>query len=138
MPFFHWQSGVDFVVLAVALYAVLRWARSTRALRIALGVLGLHTLALLARHLDLVITSWVLDAAAILAIILLLLVFQPELRGAFMRPDRAFRHWPRRRSPFSKGNKEICAAVFELAGGRIGALFVIVRGDAVSELVEGA
>jgi diadenylate cyclase len=137
MFFFRWQSGVDFVVLAAALYAVLRWAHSARALRIALGVLGLHTLALLARHLDLVITSWVLDPAAIRAIILLLLVFQLELRWAFMRLDRAFRHWLRSRSAFFKSNGEICYAVFGLAVRHLGALFVIVRGDAVSELVEG-
>ena len=81
----RWQIVADFLVLALAFYALLRWARSARAMRIALGVVGLHALALLARHLDLVVTSWVLDAAAILATLVLLLVFQPELRRAFMR-----------------------------------------------------
>ena len=64
-------------------------------MRIALGVVELHALALLARHLDLVVTSWVLVAAAILAILVLLLVFQPELRRAFMRLDSALKRWPR-------------------------------------------
>jgi DNA integrity scanning protein DisA with diadenylate cyclase activity len=40
-----------------------------------------------ARHFDLVLTSWVLDGAAILAIVVLLLVFQAELRRFFMRLD---------------------------------------------------
>src|SRR5579864_7734397 len=83
----RWQIIADFLVLALAFYAFLRWARSARAMRIALGVVGLHALALLARHFDLVVTSWVLDGAAILATLVLLLVFQPELRRAFMRLD---------------------------------------------------
>jgi DNA integrity scanning protein DisA with diadenylate cyclase activity len=60
-------------------------------LRIALGVVGLHALALLARQLDLIITSLLLDFLAILSVVLLLLVFQPELRHVFMGLDSAFR-----------------------------------------------
>ena len=100
-------------------------------------MVGLHALALLARHLDLVITSWVLDAAAIFAVILLLLIFQPELRGAFMRLDSALRHWPRLQSALSESNRAIADAMFDLAQDRLGALLVIVRRDAVVELLEG-
>jgi uncharacterized protein (TIGR00159 family) len=137
MSFFRWQSAVDFLVLTVAFYALLRWAHSARALRIALGVVGTHALALLARRLDLVITSWVLDSAAILAVVLLLLIFQPELRGAFMRLDSALRYWPRpQAAALSKNNYAIADAAFDLAHARLGALLVIVRRDAISELLD--
>ncbi len=137
MAWLRWQSAVDFLVLTTAFYALLRWAHSTRALRIGLGVVGIHALALLARHFDLVITSWVLDAAAILAVVLLLLIFQPELRAAFMRLDSALRYWPRPPSASSKSNGVIAEAMFDLARDRIGALVVIVRRDAIFELLEG-
>ena len=137
LPVFRWQSIVDFLVLAAMLYAVLRWARSARALRIALGVVGLHALALLARHLDLVITSWVLDSLAILAVILLLLIFQPELRAAFMRLDSALRSWPRPWSVLSQGQRAIADAAFGLARENLGALLVVARRDAISELLNG-
>lgn len=133
----RWQVFVDFLVLAAAFYALLRWARSARALRIALVVVGLHVIALLARHLDLVITSWLLDGAAILAIVLLLLIFQPELRRAFMRLDSVLQRWPRRLSAASEANQAIAAAAFALAQARLGALIVVVRRDAIAELVEG-
>jgi DNA integrity scanning protein DisA with diadenylate cyclase activity len=84
LPVVRWQIVADFLALVVAFYALLRWVRSARAMRIALGIVGLHALALLARRLDLVVTSWVLDASAILVILVLLLIFQPELRRAFM------------------------------------------------------
>jgi len=137
LPLFRWQSIVDFLVLAAVLYGVLHWARSARALRIALGVVGLHALALLARHLELVITSWVLDSLAVLAVILLLLIFQPELRAAFMQLDSALRRWPRPRSVFSDGRRAIADAAFTLARENLGALLVIVRRDTISELLNG-
>jgi len=137
VPWLRWQSAVDFFVLTTAFYALLRWAHSTRALRIGLGVVGIHALALLARHFDLVITSWVLDAAAILAVVLLLLIFQPELRAAFMRLDSALRYWPRPISALSASNHAIAEAMFELARHRVGALVVIVRRDTILELLEG-
>jgi hypothetical protein len=35
LPVIRWQSVADFLVLAVAFYALLRWARSARAMSIA-------------------------------------------------------------------------------------------------------
>src|SRR5579872_563483 len=121
----RWQIAADFLVLAVAFYALLRWARSARAMRIALGVVGLHALALLARRLDLVVTSWVLDASAILAILVLLLIFQPELRRAFMRLDSALNRWPRPTAVGSDSSHAIANAAFGLARYQLGALLVI-------------
>ena len=133
----RWQIVADFLVLALAFYALLRWARSARALRIALGVVGLHALALLARHFDLVVTSWVLDGAAILATLVLLLVFQPELRRAFMRLDSALKRWPRPAVVHSQTSVAISHAAFGLARLHLGALLVITRRDSINELLEG-
>ncbi len=133
----RWQIAVDFLFLTLAFYALLRLATSTRALRIALAVVALHVLALLARRLDLVITSWLLDGSAILAVILLLLVFQPELRRAFMRLDAALQRWPRPLSVVSQRNRIIAEAAFDLARDRTGALIVMVRRDSIDELTEG-
>jgi len=133
----RWQIVADFLVLALAFYALLRWARSARAMRIALGVVGLHALALLARHFDLVVTSWVLDGAAILATLVLLLVFQPELRRAFMRLDSVLKRWPRPAVVQSQTSVAISHAAFGLARLHLGALLVITRRDSINELLEG-
>jgi diadenylate cyclase len=137
LGFIRWQTAVDFLVLAMAFYFLLRWARSARALRIALGVVGLHALALLARRLDLIITSWLLDSLAILAVVLLLLVFQPELRRLFMGFDSALLRFGFARSAPLAHRREIASACFELAKHFTGALIVIVHKDAIGELLEG-
>jgi len=133
----RWQTVVDFLLLAVAFYVMLSWARSARALRIALGIVGLHALALLARQLDLIITSWLLDLLAILAVVLLLLVFQPELRRVFMGLDSALHGFPRARSASLENAREIAQACFDLAPLHVGALIVVVCQDSIGELLEG-
>ena len=133
----RWQSVVDFVVLTAALYILLRWAQQARALRVALVVLGLHAGALVSRHFDLVLTSWVLDGAAILAIVMLLLVFQAELRRFFMRLDSVLNWRAQAASTPDETYQSIAQAAFRLAGASVGALIVVVRRNAVAELVSG-
>ncbi|MCL4851502.1 MAG: hypothetical protein KJZ78_08970, partial [Bryobacteraceae bacterium] len=91
MLLFRWQFVADFIVLAVALYILLRWAKRAQATRLALGILGLHAAAVSARYLDLFLTSWVLDAAAIVAVLALLVIFHAEVRRAFLRLDTLLR-----------------------------------------------
>lgn len=130
-----WQSVVDFLVLTAALYVLLRWAQQARALRVALVVVGLHAGALVARHLDLAITSWVLDGAAILAIVLLLLVFQAELRRFFMRLDSILNWRARAASKLTETYQAISQAAFRLAESSVGALIVIERRNSLGEIV---
>ena len=133
----RWQSVVDFVVLTAALYILLRWAQQARALRVALVVLGLHAGALVSRHFDMVLTSWVLDGAAILAIVVLLLVFQAELRRFFMRLDSLLNWRAHAASRLNETYQSIAQAAFRLAGASVGALIVVVRRNAIAELVSG-
>jgi diadenylate cyclase len=133
----RWQSVVDFMVLTAALYILLRWAQQARALRVALVVLGLHAGALVSRHFDLLLTSWVLDGAAILAIVVLLLVFQAELRRFFMRLDSLLNWRSQAASRLNETYQAIARAAFQMAGASVGALIVIVRRNAVAELVSG-
>jgi uncharacterized protein (TIGR00159 family) len=137
MPLFRWQSALDFVVLTAAIYVLLRWAQQARAVRIALAILGLNAAALLARNYDLAITAWVLSGAGLVAVAVLLVVFQPELRHTFMRLDAVLRSGPRTRSDAEPAQRAIADAAFHLAAQRIGALIVLVRRASVAELIQG-
>jgi uncharacterized protein (TIGR00159 family) len=134
MATIRWQSAADVFVLAVAIYLLLRWSREARALRLALTILALRVAALLTRQLNLIITSWVLDAATIIALVILVIAFQPELRRAVMRMDLFGRASPERRLPVWAA---VATAAGALAEARLGALIVIVREDSISELVTG-
>ncbi len=133
----RWQGVVDFAVLVLAIYLLLRWSKEARALRVSLGILGLYVGAQLARHFDLIITGWLLQAAALVGLVLLLVVFQAELRHALSRLDIIVRLIPQPRAVFDLALREISHAAFSLAQARRGALMVIVRRDPVDEFVTG-
>ena len=134
-PLTQWRGAVDFLMLAAALYVLLRWAKQARALRIALAIVALHLGALLARNFDLIITSWVLDGAAVVIAVLLVVVFQSELRRAFTRLDSALRLWPGHGNALLEANRVLGRAAFALVRGHAGALIVVLRRDSVEELV---
>jgi uncharacterized protein (TIGR00159 family) len=134
MATIRWQSAADVIVLALAIYLLLRWSREARALRLALSILALRVAALLTRQLNLIITTWVIDAATIVALMILVIAFQPELRRAIMRMDLFGRASPERRLPVWAA---VAAAAGALAKARCGALIVVVQEDSIAELVTG-
>lgn len=133
----RWQSVVDFLVLLGAVYLLLAWGRQARALRIALGILAIRAGALLAQQLDLVLTGWVLDGASIVAVVLLLVVFQPELRHALTQLDFSIERWRRREDLQKLAFAAVGEAAFALARTGRGALIVIVRRDPIDDLIAG-
>jgi diadenylate cyclase len=132
-----WQNAIDFLVLAVTLYLVLAWAKDARALRIVLAIAGLHAAALLARHYELIITGWVLEGAALVVILLLVVLFQPELRRAVMRLDTRLRVWTKRTAVLESAYDAVGVAAFSMARSRTGALIVFAREQSLHELVDG-
>jgi uncharacterized protein (TIGR00159 family) len=138
MALLQWQNIVDFLVLFATLYMLLRWGKDARALRMTLAIAALRAGALLAGQFDLAITALLLDAASLVAIVLLLIAYQSELRHALMRLD--FVGWLvpyRRKVTIEKAARAVSSAAFALAHARIGALIVVTRRDSISDLIEG-
>jgi diadenylate cyclase len=129
-----WRRIVDFLVLVGSFYLVLRWAAGARALRIALAITALYAGVLFARQLDLVITTWILQGAALIAVAFLIVVFQPEVRRALMRLDRSMLMF--RRLGTADPGQALSESAFEMASTRTGALFVVTRQDPIDELVD--
>jgi len=130
-----WRRAVDFIVLVASLYLVLWWASGARALRIALAIVALYVGLLFARQLDLVITTWVLQGAALIAVAFLIIFFQPEVRRALMRLDRSL--LMSRTLGIADPGRALSDSVFEMAATRTGALIVVTRQDPVDELITG-
>jgi uncharacterized protein (TIGR00159 family) len=132
----RWQSVVDFAVLAPSIYLLLRWSRDARALRVTIGILALEAGALVAGRFDLVITVWVLHAAAVGAGVVLIVVFQPELRHALSMLEVGLKRSDGR-DALSQALEVVSDAAFSLAEAGRGALLVLTRYDSVNELVQG-
>src|ERR1019366_4480326 len=110
--------------VAVAFYLVLFWAKQTRALHLALLIVGFHAAALWAGHFDLTITSWMFEGACLAVIGLLVLLFQAELQHSLLRLDSIAHlrfHAP---AASIRTYDAIVGAMFEMAQSKIGALIV--------------
>jgi uncharacterized protein (TIGR00159 family) len=131
----QWQDAVDLLVLTVALYATLSWARENRAARMAVGVVCLHLAAVGTSKLGLAITGWVLHAASLLALLVLLVLFQPEVRHSLVHLDRFLMNRGRPQRLHASVPAVVSEAAFAMAGKRVGALITITNTGSLSEEV---
>ncbi len=83
--FLRIQDIADILIMSFLLYQLYSWFRRTRAMQVLLG-LGVVTLIyFVTRFLGLYMTSWVLQELGTVLIVLVIVVFQSEIRQALYR-----------------------------------------------------
>jgi diadenylate cyclase len=135
---FGWKSAVDFLLLTLAIYFVLRWGQHGRVMCFAVTLVGLRLLAMVARQYDMFITASLLDGALLLAMLVLLIVYQPEIRRSLATLDIVGRLLPPPTAPDQPAMRAVASAAFSLAEKGCGALIVVQRRDPVDVFVTGA
>ena len=81
----RWQDAVDVLVLTALFSWAYRWLRHTIAVQVAFGLLTLLAVSWLASHLGLILTSYLLSAVSAVATIVVVVVFQHEIRRGLSR-----------------------------------------------------
>ncbi len=128
LPFLrqHWNAGLEIALFAVGFYYLFLYFRGTRGARVFTGlVLFLCGLTLLNRLFDLVVTGWLLERSSLFLVVILAVLFQPELRRAFA--ELGSRRFFAGRQQDQRLLDQLCGCVFELAGRHFGALIAIER-----------
>lgn len=133
----RWQDVLDILFLSGVAYCIYAWFWGTKALKALVGLLGLGAIFGLARLWGLFLTSWVFQILWQVAILLIIILFQPELRQMLerMSPFRWLK--PRGRSQPGDWVSSLVEGVFSLARSKVGALLVVERAERVGELVVG-
>lgn len=136
MPDIRLTDLIDVVIVAVLLWAGLGWVRRARA-RIALGGVAIAgALFLLARQLELQMTVWILQGFFAVGVLVLVVVFQEDLR----RGLEQIAVWGMRRKSQAAPPDAVDAlvgAVRRLAADRSGALIVLSGREPIERHVEG-
>ena len=126
----------DITIIGCLIYFVLAWLRGTRAFQILATLLGIGLFYLLASASGLILTSVLFQYLWAAIIVVLVIVFQPEIREML---DRAspIRYLSGRHPDDVKPDmiEEIVRAVAELARVKIGALIVFQRLDRLDNLI---
>src|ERR687888_1156584 len=79
---FKWNNALDVLIVAIFIYYVLVLIRGTRAVQLLLGVVVLGLIYWIATQLQLTLTVLLMQALFAVAVVALVVVFQPELRRA--------------------------------------------------------
>lgn len=130
---FPWQGAVDLAVLTLALYALLLWAHEARAVRIAFLIVCLHVAAVSTSLVGLAMTAWVLHGASLIALVMLFVLFQPEVRHSVIWLISAVSNRGASRTSLASVHEAISDAAFALAEKRLGALIAVARSGPFSE-----
>lgn len=133
----RFQDILDILFLSIVTYHLYIWFRDTKAFRALVGLLGLGAVFTAARAWGLFLTTWMFQILWQVAIILLIILFQPEIRQVLERfnPLKNL-GWPKLPPPPEWADR-LAEACFALARQRIGALIIIERGNRVDELITG-
>lgn len=127
---------LDIALMAVLVYGVLAWLRRTKAQIALVGASALGAAYLLARQAGLVLTAWALQGFVAVAAVLLVVVFQADLRRGLERV--AFPVLGRRRklAP-AEAWGAVVRAIADLAAARRGALIVLPGREPIERHIEG-
>lgn len=129
-----WDT-LDLLLVYVAVYWVLLLIKGTRAVQIMIGLMALGVARLLADFLQLGTLSWVLDGFLQWSPIIIVVLFQDDIRRALARVGRGFfpRMSERRESQILE---EVVRASQTLAQKRVGALIVLERETSLDDHIE--
>lgn len=131
----RFQDVLDILFLCVFSYHLYVWFRGTKALKALVGLLMFGVVFTAARVWGLFLTTWVFQILWQVLVILLIILFQREIRQVLERVN-PLQTFGIRRLPSTGGWAGIVAdAVFSLADGKTGAIIVLERTDGVDDLV---
>jgi len=130
-----WRDLVDILFLTLVAYQLYQWFRETRALRVLIGLTVLGGIYSVAKLWGLFLTTWVFQILWQVLLILLLILFQSEIRQVLEKvsPLRYLRS--RRRVFRGMFAKDLANVLFEMAGQKTGALIVLTRDDNPAEFI---
>ena len=134
-PTIRIQDIADILIMTFLLYQLYSWFRGTRAIQVLLG-LGVVTLIYFAtRFLDLYMTSWVLQELGTVLIILIIVVFQTEIRQALYRFSLLRHILDSSQATKHSQFQDIAETIFNMAASKTGALIVFQGNESLHDLM---
>ncbi|MEC7226132.1 MAG: diadenylate cyclase CdaA [Candidatus Latescibacterota bacterium] len=129
-------SLIDIALVSLVLYRLFGLIKGTRAGQMLVGLLLLVTLAMAAPWLQMNALAWLLEQVRSILLILLVILFQPELRRLLLALGQSqFLRWFYKVEP-SRVIDEVVNGVVQVAEQGYGALIVLGRQSPLGSVVE--
>lgn len=136
LPRLHLTDAVDVLLVAVLVWVGFTYLRQTRSRLALLGILFLGGIYLAARQLDLQLTVWILQGFFAVVVLVLVVVFQDDLRRLFERI--AVLGLRRRATELPDDAVDaLVRTVSRQAKAKVGALYVLPGRESLEPHLEG-
>ncbi len=137
---------VDILVVTLLIYAAITLVRQTHTAQLAKGIIAFLIASGVANLIGMRTVAWIINGVMSIGIILLVVVFQPELRRALeqvgstrilgMQFFKSKAGNDGLRGQWQKAIVAVCDSAEQLAASRTGALMVLERGTNLSEIIK--
>jgi len=134
---FRWQDAVDILIVGYVVYRLLLLIRGTRAVPMLIGLMLLALGYQGAKSFELYTTNWILDALGNVLLILMVVVFQHDIRRMLTQFGSGSFLGSRGQVAHGQLIEELTRAAVQLAGRRIGGLIVLTREVGLNDYIEG-
>jgi len=133
----RFQDVLDILFLSVLVYYLYLWFWGTKAFKALVGLLALGVIFTIARFWGLFLTTWVFEILWQVLVVLIIILFQSEIRQVLERVNPLQMISLRRFSKSADWIPNLVTTVFSLAKLKTGALIIFERADLVEELITG-
>src|SRR5215510_5455165 len=127
---------IDFVIVWAIIYGLLKLVRGTRAVTMAVGLLGVGLLYQLSSFLGLDTLQFVMRNTLLYFGFAILVIFAPEIRSALMRVGSNLGPFGFGRAKGREAYDDIVLAAMTLSSRRVGALIVLERNAGLQNYVD--
>jgi uncharacterized protein (TIGR00159 family) len=129
------RDTADILIVTLGIYWLLLLIRGTRAVQILLGLIVLGMVSVASEMFGLVTLRLILGNFLVYGVLIIIVVFQPEIRRAMARVGRGF--FPAvSKQQESQMLEEVVRAAQTLAQKRVGALIVLERETQLEDQIE--
>lgn len=132
----RWQDALDVGIIAFVIYRLIHMIRGTRAMQMIIGLVVVLFAYVSSQMLGLFTLNWVLDNFLGSILLVIVVVFQSDIRRALTQVGTAPLFGGADRIERGQVLEEITKAVVALASKRIGGLIVLEREVGLNEYIE--
>jgi diadenylate cyclase len=140
LPFgINWIDVLDVLIVAIALYQVFVWLKGTAGMQLLRGLFIIFIIYMAAQQFGLRTLNWLMEKFVTVILIIIIIVFQPELRRALERIGRGKIFSKIGLSFATKSSavvRQIIDAVEKCSEEKIGGLIVIEVNTGLNEFLE--
>jgi len=129
----RWQDIADIIIMSFLLYQLYGWFKHTKAFQVVVGLGSLGVVYLITKNLGFFMTSWILQELGTVIFVLIIVIFQSEIRQALYRISPLRRFFGRQDTGPSFDFAELCSAIFTLAASNTGAIIAFQRNEPLAE-----